>query len=226
MDSLRARFFAAILVSLMASQLCFGGITTIGPFAGDFSESFESFPAGPIPGTSTELSGPASILSGQGILTGVHTIAFNPTYVWNSTGGFSLGTNGTAVPFDGLQGLALNSVSTFHPTVRFEFPTPVTDFGGYWVHAKTSTQGGPVDLTFYDATDTVIGTDDFTYTSSLGGVSEWYGWNSTTPIGAVEFTGFFAGVDGVQIKVPEPSTCIFLTAAALGTLRRRQLNIS
>ena len=61
---------------------------------------------------------------------------------------------------------------------------------------------------------------------ALNVLAEWFGWNSTTPIGAVEFTGFYASVDSVQIKVPEPNTCLILTAAVLPALLRPRRNIS
>lgn len=130
-----------------------------------------------------------------------------------------LDLNGTSLSFDGNRGLLPNSVSTFDPVIRLDFPTPVSNFGGYWLHATTSDRGGPMDLNFYDATDTVIGTDSFTYNGALGGKRN--GLAGTAP-SAVEFTGFFAAADGMQIKVSEPNTCLFLRTAPLPTLFRRR----
>ena len=212
---------------LYLRQPCTGAITAVAPFIGDFSESFESFPNGSIPGTAVNLSGPATILSGNGTLTGINNSAnIEPAFIWNSNGGFSLGLNGTAIPFDGVKGLAAQSAtSTFDDNVlRFAFASPVKDFGGYWVHARTSTHGGPVSLTFLDTANTPIGTDSFVYNSSLAGASEWFGWNSTIPIGAVEFTGFFAAVDGVQINlIPEPRTHLMIIVGTLSVAIRRNL---
>lgn len=83
MRSKKVGTFAMVAaISLISNQVCVAGILSVRTFTGDFSKSFESFPFGPIPGSSTELSDPVSVLSGQGILAGVHTIAFNPTYLY------------------------------------------------------------------------------------------------------------------------------------------------
>lgn len=210
----------AVMCAIAAPSL--GAITSIGPFTGLASEGFESLPNGGIPGTSPNLSDPVSILGGAGTVSGVHTVNIAPLYVWNSLGGFSLGLNGTAVPFDGNKGLSLQTVLT-DPVGRFDFTTPIQDFGGYWVSAATTAKGNPpVNLTFYDSGGGVIGTPSFIYGSAPTGISEWHGWHSTTPIAAVEFTGFFAAVDGLQINIPAPGTLVIPFAALACASRRRR----
>lgn len=114
-------------------------------------------------------------------------------------GGFDLGENGLAIPFDGDRGLHLSS-SPLDPTARLDFRTPVTDFGAYWVHAASGDRRGPVSVRFFDVSGHVLTTEEFTYDGALQGASQWFGWSSDEPIGAVEFSGHFAGIDGVQIR--------------------------
>ena len=150
-------------------------VSAIGPFTGEFSEGFELFRPGDIPGPERNLSGPVEILAGRAALSGVHSGPVRPLYVWDSFGGFSLGQNVSAVPFDGTRGLHLQTALQ-DPLARVDFHTPVSEFGGYWVHAVTQTRGGPVTVTFYDGGGTTIGTERFNYDfANLQGVSHWFG---------------------------------------------------
>lgn len=216
------RLIAVSLIAL-ASTPALGAVTSIGPFTGAASEGFESFTTGPIAGGVPGTSGPVPVLGGFGSLSGQHVTTQTPIYVWSSDGGLSLGTNGVAVPFDGLKGIVMmpGQGSTIS-TGRFDFPIPVDDFGGYWVHAKSGALGASTQLRFYDASNNLIHTQNWTYNAALGGVSQWLGWHSDTPIGAVEFTGYYMGVDGVQINIPAPATALLLSFTAPAALGRRR----
>ena len=210
-----------VAAGTLGSSTALGAVTSIGPFTGGASESFESFAPGYVGTNPSSTGGPAPILGGYGILSGTTTTTINPLYIWNSTGGLSLGTYGTAVPHDGIQGLVLNPYGTYNG--RIDFPTGVQDFGGYWAHASYQGTAGPVSLTFYDAGGGVIGADSFNYPgTTLAGVLEWHGWTSTTPIAAVEWTGYWATVDALQINLPSPGAGLVAASAGLLGLRRRR----
>lgn len=213
---------AAVVALACAPAL--GSITSIGAFTGASSEGFEWMSPGGIDGALPNESDPVTILGGAGTLSGTHVVSFDPIYVWNSTGGLSLGTPVAAVPFDGLQGITAQSIgATNNPTIRIDFVPGVTQFGGYWAHANYQGNAGPVDLTFYDAGGGVIGTDSFNYDwAGLSGVLEWFGWESTVDIAAVEWTGYWATVDGLQVNaVPAPASMLALIGAAAVGRRRR-----
>ena len=197
-----------------------GVVTPIGPFSG-LNEDFESMAPGSVGPPSSPTAGPASVFGGFGTLTGTTTVTINPLYVWNSTGGLSLGSYGTAVPYDGIQGLVLNPYGT-SPFGRIDFTSPVQDFGGYWAHAAAGATAGPITVSFFDSGGGLIDTDSWNYNSTLAGVLEWKGWTSTTPIAAVEFEGFWTTMDGLQVRVPGAGTGVALALAGAGALRRRR----
>jgi hypothetical protein len=216
-------FATAVGVCLGFGGSALGSVSSIGPFSGTHSEGFEGFAYGNIAGGVPGTSGPVSVLGGQGTMSGQHITTQTPLYIWGSIGGFSLGTNGTAVPFDGLKGVHLQTGSgNTIPTGRFDFLNPVSEFGGYWVHARFGNLGLSTTIRLYDEDDNLLHTQIYTYNSALGGVSEWLGWTSTTPIGAVEFTGYYMGVDGVQINVPAPGVTAVIGCAGVGAARRRR----
>lgn len=211
------RQLALIAVAVCISSDAAGAIVPIPVFTGQFSEGFEGFANGNVAGSAKNQSGPTAILAGHGTLSGVNPTFTNlaPLYVWNSKGGFNLGLNGVAIPFDGQKGVALQSVEpSFDAVGRIDFAAPVTDFGGYWVHAKTATLETPVTVKFYDNKNATIGSETVVYDTALQGISQWAGWSSNIPISAIEFTGFYAAVDGVQINlVPEPDARLMCLAA-------------
>jgi hypothetical protein len=205
-------------------------LSPIAPFTGDFSEGFESF-SGEIPGLHDNVSGPVSILEGRAWLSGIHpNRSANPFYVWDSCCGFSLDDLTTveghvqAVPFDRARGLHLQTVLNMNPIAKIEFPTPVSEFGGYWVHAVTRTMAGPITISMFDAEGAAIDTVELHYDyENLQGVHEWFGWSSTTPVGSLTFTGPWAGIDGIQINlIPEPTTKISLFIGCFALVASRQ----
>jgi hypothetical protein len=225
------RILIAVYISACGQGAMAGPeITSIGPFAGDFSEGFETYGAIEIPGPQKNLSGPLDILAGHATLTGVHPDQVRPLIIWSSLGGYSLDDKGVgnvrAVPFDGTRGLGLNS-SVHIPVARIDFHIPIRDFGGYWVHAITQTMSGPILVNMFGAGDVPVGTAQFNYDyANLQGISQWFGWTSTVPVHAITFSGFWAGVDGIQVNViPEPATFVLTLFGAMmfgmATLRSR-----
>jgi hypothetical protein len=205
--------FSVMLLACVSHAVARAGVIPMGEFSGEFSEGFESFAAGEIPGPQTNLAGPKQILRGHAMLTGVNPVyPVNPFYIWDSVGGFSIDDltsdegHVTAVPFDGTRGLSLQTVISVNPIARIDFQLPVFEFGGYWVHAVTRETSGPISLTFFDEDGATIDSVDFYYDyAHLHGASQWFGWSSMSPIRTIEFTGPWAGVDGIQINtVPEP----------------------
>jgi hypothetical protein len=233
---LKKSLAAFLLIGICKGALA--GVSSIGPFVGQFNEGFENGASGQIFGSAPDLSGPRNILSNQATLTGkapeIHSQSQpRPLYIWSSVGGFSLDDKTPAqghvvgIPFDGTRGLTCYS-SIQIPTARIDFQTPAKEFGGYWLHAVTRTQGGPITVTFLDGIGDVIDTKQFNYDyDNLRGVSEWFGWSSTTPIHSVTFTGFWASIDGIQVNlIPEPSTVLLLSISwpAFVSARRRKIS--
>lgn len=217
----------ATYIHLVAAAVADPVLTPVPPFAGSYSEGFESL-NGDLCIVPCHTSGPIAILGGQATMFGENPSNFTigPLYVWNSLGGFGLGSNGLGVPFDGTHGLTLQTDYRFYtPMARLEFVTPIREFGGYWAHALTDDRGGPVHFRFFDTSNSVVATADFVYNTLLQGVHEWRGWQSTAPISAVEFEGFWPSVDGVQIVlVPEPSTIVLgLFGVVAAAVARRRL---
>jgi len=205
------------LLLVTAGSSAFASIVAIPEFIGSSNESFESFSPGSMSTpTMNYISGPDSILGGTANLSGINsnTVSY-PIYVWSSIGGLSLGGGVSAVPFDGTKGIVLNGST---PMARIDFTTPTTKFGGYWGAAFN----GTIDLTFYDNTDAVIGSDSVTY--SLSGPLEWFGWMSTAgdpAIAAVEWTGYWATVDGLQTNVsavPVPAAVWLFGSGLIGLI--------
>lgn len=222
MNIITFRALSIVVVVVASGRLC-QAVSPIEPFVGQFSEGFESFRPG-------EIVGPVDILNGQGVLSGVNpTYPVNPFYVWESFGGFSLDDltvnegHVVAAPFDGTQGLSLQTVLSVDPIARIDFQQPVKDFGGYWVHAVTSETNGPITLTLFGAAGSAIASVEIVYDyAGLQGESQWFGWSSDVPIHAITFTGPWAGVDGIQINVvPEPNSMLMLLVASLALVRAK-----
>ncbi len=201
-------------------------ITSISPFTGQYSESFESFPNSRVTGSFSALAQNTSIFSGQGSISD----AQGAMAIFNSTTAtFGLGTSGNAVPEDGSQALGLD-VSDDVATINFN--NGVSNFGAYW---GAGTEGGPseVSVDLYNVSGQSIGTETFNYNhSSTGdGLMDWHGWHSDTLIGSVSFTGFYVVTDNMQISgppaVPENSSAISLMMCSMlsggvALIRRRR----
>lgn len=204
--------FATLAVSANAT------LTTIGPFSGTLSETFESFSnyaAGPFnqPEPFLVMGGNASFDSALDDL-----VIYDPV-----NASFGLGGSGGAQVSDGVQGMGMNFGPNDSWTLMFVSDT--NDFGAFW---GAATSGGPVitGVEFYDSSNVVVGSTSFAYDheTTSDGVLEWNGWNSDVAFRSVKVTGNYVVIDGMQATnaVPEPATMSVLALGALAMLRRRK----
>jgi hypothetical protein len=211
---------ALLLILTITAESCIAGtIASVAEFSGQFSEGFENFPYGDVtgPADQEDVSGPVAILDGRGSLSGRHALDLRPLFIWGSNN-HSLDDLGpheghvVAVSHDGDKGLTLQPVLGVNPIGRIEFTQPISRFGGYWLHAVTRDEAGPIAVRFFDDIDSLIGESQFDYDyADLQGISQWFGWESDRPIYAIEFTGFWAAVDGIQADVvPEPRSALLM----------------
>jgi hypothetical protein len=174
----------------------------IGPFTGDVTEGFESYPPGGHPG-------PYAVYDGQAMMDDPlsHTvvIAFN----WTGPGGY-------LEPYAG----SLMGGTPAAQTV-LEFAQPLYQFGGYF-----STNSGVADgtVSFFDEGGDLIEAVELKVDNL---VWAWQGWSSDVPIWGIEIASNFppGGLiqqDDMQVTwVPEPSALTLLVVGAGLALRRR-----
>src|SRR6185295_17157535 len=111
------------------------------------------------------------------IMGGAATISnpFMKVFIDNGINEFGLGTSGSAQPSDGVKAMGLNRSEQ---TATITFDLPVSDFGAYWGAATHSTLGDPanISISFFDASDSLIGSEIFSYSRSTqgDGLLEWH----------------------------------------------------
>jgi len=157
------------------------------------------------------------------IFSGLATISGPNEYIWLN--GTQLGYPGTfglgyynARAHDGNQGYG---TSLAYATSRITFNTPISGFGGYWGCASTTT---PMVFAFYDANGASIGSASVVYSApNHDGTLEWFGWQSSVPIGRIEYSGTWVVNDSLRLQVVPEANCavLFSTGLALWLARRR-----
>jgi len=207
-------------------------IVSTGVFAGDMTESWESFENYR---TNPELYLPevTDIFGGQATISNPYMVIYEP-----GSATFNLSRNGSAQVADGFNGLGIDQETAgFHnqdPTADITFTTPVSSFGGFWGSCfQGSVQcfgGGLITVTFFDSSNSLIDSINFTYdhTGTADGILDWHGWTSSTPIARVSYAGDYVVNDSLRanrVPVPEPSTfgLIGIGLAAVRGFRRRSL---
>lgn len=199
-------------------------VTSTGPFTGSASETWESFPnyqSNP----SFYQTDPTAIFGGAATISNDYMAVYQPS----AGASFGLGSSGPAQVSDGTKGMG---VDRGEQTTTIQFASPVSAFGGYW-GAATFGSGTTVTVSFFDVFASLIDTQTFNYSrDGFGdGLLEWHGWNSTTGIGAITYSGDYVVNDGLQINaanvsaVPEPSSMALLLMGGLPLakkLRRRR----
>lgn len=200
-------------------------LTQIGPFTGTTSESFEEFQDYGVNPSFYQAEGSA-IFGGAATLSSLD----EDIAIYNPSAGatFGLDDNGQAQVEDGHQGAGLNSA----PDEAFiDFSSPITEFGGYFSAANFGS-GGDYSLSFFDASNTQVGSTQFFINSDPTGALTWSGVISSVPFKSVTIAGNYVVMDALQSNAvstaPEPSSFAFLLAAApaigggTGTALRRR----
>lgn len=177
---------AIILLSFVAVAIA--TVSTTGPFSGSSFENFESYSSG----SHTSVS----IFGGQG------SIVDSSGYVAR-TNGWGLATSScSGQPHDGDyffgHNTGLQSITTFN------FPSGVTQFGGYFGYAVSST---PATFKFYSASG-LEGTLTFQYDPTAQLCRPiWFGASSTVPIKRIEMTSYYGVFDSITASLSPVSVC-------------------
>src|ERR1700730_2593188 len=145
-------------------------VTTVDPFVGTNSETWERFGVRSIPSGTSILGGIATI-SGASMVT-QHTFQLCSVF---------------AVPSDGT---ILMDQDRPRDLVTISFSQPVLAFGAHWGSRVNCTFGDAASiLTFQDINGNVIGSDSFFYTGTKGtGFLEWHGYAFATPVKTITRT--------------------------------------
>jgi hypothetical protein len=181
------------------------GVTPIGPFTGDHSESFDGGPQVIFtPCVSTAWG--YGVFDDMGDLctpgnSGCHTTSGWGFYctIFSRTGTFFFGSAG---------GYA-----------EYTFDTPVSQFGGYFGSNAYDVGETPgADINFYDANGRLIDSVRL----DMPDRCQWYwnGWSSDTPVARIEcindkFGGAFLDMDDMEMSLGGPSDCLTLTVNPL-----------
>jgi hypothetical protein len=208
----------AVVFACISGDAVAAAITTIGPFVGSLSETWESRPNYTIPTFHFEPS-PTTIMAGGASITAANMAIYEPSTV-NLTN-FIIGGVSAQVS-DGTKGLGVSSAAAL-ATMVFAFG--LSDFGAYW---GTGTPSNGVTVRFFDQGGAPIGAPIFFSYMRNGafpggdGQLEWHGWHSDTPIKSLTFTGDFVAIDGLQaIPIPEPASGALLLAGLCWLASRR-----
>jgi hypothetical protein len=190
---LRSVQLAGVLLS--GPMLAQGAIVGIGPFVGDISESWESFPNYGASGypPATYLSNPTSIMAGRATIHSPYMLVYdaNPPY------DFGLGEYSAAGVSDGVRGMGLNRADA---VTTINFASGVSSFGAYWAGIYTVSGLRPdITINFYDQSSELIGSVSFVNTLANGDL-QWFGWKSDIPIYSVQYSGDYSVIDGLQAK--------------------------
>ena len=152
------------------------------------------------------------------IFSGLATISGPNEYTWLN--GTQLGYPGTfglgpynARAHDGNQGYG---TGVAYGTSRITFSVPTGEFGGYWGCASTTT---PMIFSFYDPQGGFIGSQSVVYLApNNDGTLEWFGWQSSAPIGRVEYSGTWVVNDSLRLTLVLEPNCALLVLMGAGLL--------
>ncbi len=185
---LRGCLVAVCLTAALYATHAEGAIVPVGPFTGDFSDTFDRF-------SSTDAVQSLSVFDDQATLNnlsegGAIKIEFNSQL----NGDLVVPRSGMMV---GQLGIGL-----------WDFATPALRFGGYF---ENNSGADDATLFFYDASDNLIDTV-IASVPVAGGTWTWNGWQSDVPFQRIEVVGngvidgFIWYEDMQLVAVPEPAS--------------------
>lgn len=198
---------ACLLASMGLASSTAADITPIGPFSGDFSDHFGSYPQG--------AHATLDIMGGFATITRL--------------------TEGGSIKIEFSSSLGGDLVTPRSPdrmmgqlsVLEWVFDQPVSRFGGWW---ENNSRFDDANVEFFNASGGSMGTLVATVPEA-GQAWVWNGWQSDTGIKRIlvtgndtEFLSGFIWYEDVQAvaAVPEPGTVALLAPLALFLLKRRR----
>ncbi|MGI8437380.1 MAG: hypothetical protein ACR2NX_10830 [Chthoniobacterales bacterium] len=176
--------FAAISFAgwLLTLSLAKADVTSVPPFTGASSETFEEFGRRLFSdGERIPIFGGTAVISGTRLET-AHADQFLLCVYYAS-------------PVDGQFFLGADQYGS---SMVITFSQPVSTFGAYWANLPDpqGCDGGDTNFVFHDAAGNTIGGDVYPagHTSSW----HWHGWAFTTPVTTITVSGDFLLADGMQ----------------------------
>jgi hypothetical protein len=204
-----------VLVFCGLPAIAAADLVDVGPFTGDQSENFSSFPGGTGGFLTLDIFG-GNVTVNNLTPGGAVKIEFSSTLI-------SGGNMDTVIPRSAPVMMGQLGV------MEWVFDTPVSMFGGYF---ENNSFVDNVTFEFYDANNNLIGTR-LGITLAASGVWTWNGWQSDVPIHRIVSFGHnatllngFIWYDDMEIRfatVPEPATpAIAGLLASFGAIVRRR----
>lgn len=208
---------ALLVAYLGAGSMAAADIIPIGPFAGEFSDDFESYQNYLEAGSFDTLA----IAGGAGEFSSDPANSFQ-LYVIEPNAGATWGL----ADYGDATTIGEKSFGLFNGgglvDVRLSLATPASEFG-FWFVTASDAGLSTMTVSMFDAGGTQLGSDQIL--DSFGNAYIWAGWSSATGIASVRFTGNVAPIlDDVQItSIPAPASVLVLAGMlTLGRGRRRR----
>ena len=202
-----------LVASLVLTSSLQADLISIGPFIGDRSENFSSFPGGTGNMSSLDIFGGDVSLATTN--NGSIKIEFS-----------SLRDGDQVVPYS-----PPVMMGHFHP-LEWHFHTPISQFGGFF---ENNSRFDDIEISFYNSQDNLIGTV-VANAPKADQVWTWNGWRSNVLVSRITTAGFdvaflsgFVWYDNMEISyavVPEPSAAMLLLAGLVGYtvgIRKRKI---